>query len=90
MTAAFVKDPDAVLDYEVDWSAWLAEGETITTSTWIVPDGLTKTVDANTDTTATVWLSGGGAFTAYPVTNRVVTNQGRTDDRTITIDVQER
>ena len=36
------KDPDAVLDYGFDWSAWLEAGDTIVTSEWIVPEGITK------------------------------------------------
>ena len=33
----FLKDPDAVLDYSVDWSKWLA-GDQIQTSAWLVSD----------------------------------------------------
>lgn len=86
------KDPDATLDYQRDWSAWLAaaDDDTIVTSTWIVPDGLTKTDEANTATTATVWLSGGTAGLSYDVVNRIVTAQGRTDDRTLTIICRQR
>lgn len=86
----YTKDPDAVLDYKWDWSSWLAAGETITTSTVTVPAGITKDSATNTTTTATVWLSGGTKDTDYAVTNRIVTNQGRTDDRSITIRLRER
>ena len=34
----FTKDPDAVLDYSVDWSLWLA-GDEISTSEWILEEG---------------------------------------------------
>lgn len=85
-----IKDPDAVLDYAVDWTEWLTEGETITDSTWLVPDGLTEDSASHTTSRATVWLAGGTAGTRYAVTNRITTDQGRTDDRTITIDVKER
>lgn len=81
----YSKDPDAVLDYRVDWSAWLQTSETITTSIWVVPTGITQNSGSNTTTTATIWLSAGTAGTAYDVTNRIVTNQGRTNDRTITV-----
>jgi hypothetical protein len=87
--ATFVKDPNAVLDYLIDWSPWLG-ADTIVTSTWIVPTGITKNSDTKTNTTTTVWLSGGTAGTKYPLTNRVVTAGARTDDRTITINVKER
>lgn len=88
--ALYIKDPNAVLDYKWDWSAWLDPTETITTSTWIVPSGLTKDDEDNDDTTATVWLSGGTVGADYPVVNRVTTSEGRTDDRTMQIAVRER
>lgn len=90
------KDPNAVLDYRWDWAGddpgpWLAEGETITSATFTVtPDGLTKGAETHTDSTATVWLSAGTVGTRYLVTCRIVTNQGRTDDRTKSITVTER
>jgi len=86
----FRHDPNAVLDYSRDWSEWLADGETITTSTWVVPVGLTQGVTDNTGTLTTVWLSGGTAGMSYRVTNRVVTTGGRTDERSFTILCEER
>ena len=85
----FAKDPHAVLDYSVDWIRWLA-GDEIATSEWIVAAGITKASETNSPTKATVWLSGGEAGQSYPVTNRVTTTGGRTEDRTITIRVEER
>lgn len=90
MTASYVKDPQAVLDYQLDWSLWLAAAETITTSTWTVPAGITKTTDSHTTTAATIWLSGGTLGQRYSVVNEVTTNQGRTDDRTIQIVIEDR
>lgn len=89
MTAC-VKDPDAVLDFGWSWAAWLATGDQIVTSTWIVPEGITKDSESNTTTTAIVWLSGGTAGQQYRVTNRITTSQGRTDDRSIVLYVQDR
>lgn len=83
------KDPNALLDYVADWSEWL-DTDTIATSTWTVPAGLTNEGEQNTTTTATVWLSGGTAGTSYTVTNRISTAGGRTDDRSITVKVKER
>jgi len=85
----FTKDPNAILDYAVDWSRWLA-GDTIAVSAWIAPDGLTKVSETNTATKATVWLSGGTAGQTYTVTNRITTAGGRTEDRSFTIRVEER
>jgi hypothetical protein len=86
----YQKDPDATLDYKRSWSDWLVAGDTILTSTWIVPIGLTKTSESNTTTTATVWLSGGTVGQSYEITNRITTAQGRTDDRSIQIVVLNR
>jgi hypothetical protein len=90
--ASFIKDPDAVLDYKWDWAydGWLAEDETILTSTIIAETGVTVDDDTNDDTTATVWLSGGSVGETYTVTNRITTNQGRTDDRTMKIFIRQR
>jgi len=87
-----LKDPDALLDYTVDWvsGGWLG-GDTITgTPVWTVPAGLTKAAQTNTTTTATVWLSGGTPFVDYEVACRITTTQGRIDERTMIISVRNR
>jgi len=88
--SVYLKDPEAVLDYGFDWSDWLADGETISTSTWTVPTGITKDSDSKTDTVTTIWLSGGTAGKSYRVTNHIVTSAGRQDDRSLIIKVMER
>ncbi|MCC6364928.1 MAG: hypothetical protein IT165_15530 [Bryobacterales bacterium] len=85
----FTKDPNAVLDYSIDWTRWLA-GDQIAASEWIVASGLTKMADSKTATSATVWLSGGTAGQSYIVTNRITTSAGRTEDRSFTVRVEER
>jgi len=85
----FGKDPNAVLDYAIDWSSWLGT-DTISTSAWTVASGITKTGESKTSTKATIWLSGGTAGVTYELTNRIVTTAGRTDDRTIGIVVGEK
>lgn len=93
----FVKDPDATVDFAVDWSEWLA-GDTITTSVWLVPEGLVPAglveeaspAASVVGDVATVWLSGGVAGTSYTVTNRVTTAAGRVDDRSFPVAVQHR
>ncbi len=87
----FTKDPDAVLDYSVDWSAWLA-GDQISSSEWLLENGaaIEKVSDTFTQTKATVWLRGGQVGRSYVVTNRIGTSGGRTDDRSITVRVEDR
>lgn len=83
------KDPDEVLDYEIDWEARIGT-DTISTATWTIPSGLVKDSDSTTDYVATVWLSGGTAGTNYSVGCRVVTEGGRTYDETVILPVKSR
>ena len=87
----FIKDPDAVLDYAFDWEEyWLESGETIASHTITVPTGITKDSDSELDGIVTVWLSGGTAESTYDVACEIVTTNGRTDERTISIICNER
>ena len=83
-----IKDPDDVLDYSIDWTARLA-GDTISSSIWIVPAGITKDSDSNTDSISTIWLSAGTVGQRYNITNRITTVAGRTIDNTVSLIVQE-
>ena len=85
----FNKDPDARLDYMVDWTSWL-DGDTIANSIWIVPLGIIYEADTHTGSTATVWLSGGSLDSSYEVVNRITKAAGRIDDRTITIRMKQK
>ena len=89
MPQSFTKDPDAVLNYSIDWETWLSS-DTISTSSWTVDTGITKDSDSNTTTATSVVVSAGTAGTTYELTNSVVTAAGYEDDRTIRINVQER
>ena len=101
--AVFQKDPDAVLDWKFDWapltnesaggkSDWLASGETISSATITADTGITVDSDSITDTntSVTVWLSGGTVGETYSVACEIVTSASRTDERTIQIYVVER
>jgi len=85
------KDPRATLDCSVDWTEWLA-GDTITASQWSISGGseLSITNTSNTASIATVWLTGGTAGKSYRVSNVITTAAGRTDARTLIINVEER
>lgn len=87
--ATYRKDPSALLDYQINWATWLGS-DTITSSSWTVETGLTKEAETDTTTTSTVWVSGGTAGESYEATNTIVTTAGRTDQRTITIMVEQR
>ena len=81
------KDPNEVLDYSVNWSGLLA-GDTIATSTWTVPVGVTGGAMAFTDTETLIWLSGGTEGESYDLLNRITTAAGRTRDQTCTLKIK--
>lgn len=92
MTTAFPpKDPVAVLDYQVDWTAWLASGETITGTPTIEAAGLTVNPNSNSTQVSsgkvTFWLGGGVAERFYNVSCQITTSAGRTDRRTFSLGV---
>jgi len=84
-----IKDPSAKLDYQFDWASWLG-ADTIVTSTWAAPAGISVESSTKTATTATVWLSGGVDGKDYAAVNTIVTAAGRTDQRTITIQCRKK
>lgn len=81
------KDPDEVLDYELDWTARL-DGDTISTSTWTAPAGITKNSDSHTTAVSKIWLSGGTLAVRYDLLNRITTAAGRTMDQTVSIKIK--
>ena len=108
----FLKDPDSVEPFHIVWCSQdntndgsssdtgELQGETISTSSWTIPAGITKDSDNKNgitiagvtyvaDTVATVWLSGGTAGTDYALVNQIVTSGGRTLDHTILIKVRD-
>lgn len=82
----FTKDPDEVMDFSIDWEPWLADNsDTISTSAYTVPAGITKDSESNTTLVTTVWLSGGSEDATYTIENRIVTAGGRTLDRSFDV-----
>ena len=60
-------DPEAVLDYDSDWSQEVAAvGATaLDTATWTIESGLTKVSDTISGAVAKVWLSAGTAIVGH-------------------------
>lgn len=85
----FLQDPQAVLDYTLDWSPALG-GDTIQTSGWSADSGIMVESDAFDDSSTTIWLSGGTQDKRYALTNHVLTAGGREDDFTIYVLVKGR
>ena len=86
----FPKDPDAKVDFGIDWSQWLVAGDSISSSAWTVSSGITVDATSHSTSATKIWLIGGTAGESYNAANRITTNGGRVDERTITITVLER
>lgn len=85
----FEKDPNSVEDFAFNWVMDL-NGDSITSSSFELPDGLTQVSIANDATKTQIFVSGGARGQTYRITNRIVTSGGRTFDKTIRIYVKER
>jgi hypothetical protein len=81
------KDPDEILDYQIRWANRLID-DTIASSTWEVPAGITEEDNSFADYRTYIWLSGGTAGETYTITNRITTAAGRTMDQSVSITVE--
>jgi len=97
------KDPDSKLDYVINWLPWLTMTDPITGlevidtietdgSEWINVDDtdLVSEFEDHTDSTTTIWLSGGTDGTTYYLTNRITTDAGRIQDQTVKLKCKAR
>jgi hypothetical protein len=83
----FQKDPDATLDYTFDWSDWLGVSEQISGAPTTTVTGATKGSTTYDTTSVTQWISGGTAGETATIACKITTNQGRTDERTISVSI---
>ena len=92
--AIFLKDPAAVIDYAVDWQSAYLAGQTITQSSWaVVPDdpgGLVVAVAVLADGRNVATLTGGQRGCVYRLVNRVTFSDGRSDERSLDVRVEDR
>lgn len=77
-------DPDATDDFTFYLASEL-EGDTIDTVVFVLPDGLTQVSASNTQTTATIFVSGADCGRTYRITCRYTTAGGRSRDKTIRV-----
>ena len=99
------KDPDASLDYSVDWSRFLGS-DTISSVQWYIDDangvktavtasdtvnGLTFVSQSNTTTVALAVFSGGTNNTSYTVTCAITYGASNyVDERKIKLPIREK
>lgn len=89
-----LKDPDATLDYAVDWGTEYLAGDVLQSSGWSVspvePGGAAVVSSQADELIATVAVSGGLVGHLYRLINQVVTASGRADSRSIVLRVEKR
>lgn len=89
-----MKDPDAVLDYSIDWGAEYLGEDLVADSQWsVTPDEANGVSVAASDfdgTTTTVKAAGGVPGRLYSLVNHVVLDSGRVDNRSIVLRVEKR
>lgn len=93
-----IKDPNAVLDYTWDWTAWLAAAktpaDTIASATVTLTGSATAVVNSVAfDTTkVTAWIGGGAVGDTIAVRCRITTANApaRIEDRTVYLKCKER
>jgi hypothetical protein len=90
----YLKDPHSRIDYGIDWGPGYLGDETIAGSSWSVfPQelgGIEVDEAGFTATRTAATLSGGVAGHIYSVANHVTLSDGRSDDRSITLRVEQR
>ena len=89
-----LKDPEAALDYAVDWGAEYLSADTLAQSDWQVTPaetgGLSVITNAFDGKVATATAAGGVPGHLYQLTNHVVLSSGRTDSRSVVLRVEKR
>ena len=87
------KDPDALLDYTFDWSAYLTAlfNDTIVSVLWTVDitSGIVVASQSNSTTTATAWVSGGILGTTAILSCKITTISGRIDERQAQLKIKD-
>lgn len=89
---SYIKDPTARLDYTWDWSKWLADvGDTISTATVTLPDGLTAVQGPVVDSLfVTQVVEGGVLGSVYAMVCQITTAGGLIDQRSIYLTISDR
>jgi hypothetical protein len=89
-----LKDPEAALEYAVDWGTEYLTGDTLVQSDWRVTPveagGLSVVTSTFDTAVASVTATGGVAGHLYQLTNHVVLDSGLTDTRSIVLRVEKR
>lgn len=75
----FTKQPVDVVDYDIDYSEWLTDGDNVQSATIVTAPATDLTIDAVfiNDPRVKIWVSGGINGITYKVTVTTTTADGR-------------
>lgn len=78
----YSKQPNDVLDYDLDYSEFLSAGDSLSnlSTAAVSPSGLTVHTPLVIGKTLKIWVQGGSAGVKYKVTVQAVTVLGRTKE----------
>ena len=84
--AYVLQDPDETLTHSIDWVDWLASGDSISSGSWaITPTGPTVTDLGESAAVSSARVSGLTRGQVYRLTNTVISADGETGERSVTI-----
>lgn len=88
--SVFSKDPDERLDYDIDFSRWLPDGDVIMSVVTSISGG-TAIIDGTepSDTCVRVWVAGGAVGETNTITIRATTAQGRIKEAALRLKIKE-
>jgi len=78
--------PGETTDWSRDWTDKLEDGDTIATSVWDVPKGMTAGAESKSGPYTTQWVTSGDVG-LFALVNEVTTSAGRKYRRTLLIGV---
>lgn len=80
MSDVVLKNPDDTLDYDIDFSKWLPQGDEIISVSNEVEGSVVIDSFTNTASVVKLWISGGTLGETARVSTTVVTSGGRTKE----------
>jgi hypothetical protein len=83
-----IKRPGDVLDFTVDFTLWLSQGDVIDSAEFFMGNtGLILDRSTHNDNLATAWISGGSKKGKQVIVCRIITEGGRTKNQPLQIEV---
>ena len=86
----FDADPDDITDFVFNFEEWLGDDTIDANLTAALAEGCTAEIQATTQTTATLRVSGGTEGQTGTATIRLVSNNGRQSDRSLRFRFKQR